>query len=280
MSGFDKFDYLASLKSPPNQRRKRSLSKTRSKNSSEKRRPKKIQKNESINKNSGNKLLPLKVKTPVGKSPDTRPVTTLSRTNLEEKYDSSDDEIQNISSISCTELDFNKPPMTKKEASPGMSDSDNLLDFTPEKNRQDENVHKTLNTRLLSLVSFRSPTTCSKSVRPGGLADKLHKILDQRRAENVKILQSIRPVPVGANEKKIIVISTLSIAADTVMVKFKFMDTAGNSIEDGKENFMSLSSKIYEDLLQSHKQFIVKVEHTVETDAKTFMHYVSHLRAC
>ena len=103
MSDFDRFKFLELFASPQKTKRKRSTSRNRSKNSSERRKPTKIQRNED-SENVLKTVAKLETKSTIG-APSLALKKRLSRTNLEEKYDSPD-KSSIVQNISCGEENF------------------------------------------------------------------------------------------------------------------------------------------------------------------------------
>lgn len=275
MSGFEKFDMLASFASPQKTKRKRSS--VKSKNSSEK--PNKILKSS----NNNISLLPLKTQDTgtSSKALDvslvTRSTTALSRTNLEQKYDSPEKSM--INNLSCNEDQFIFPRTSTKAYSPQIDDDDDSepFQFTQEEIKI-QKLPQSLNTRLLNRIqAFKSPSN-SRPVQYGGMTEKFRSLIAKIKADNVKQLECSRYDEIKVNERKIRIIS-IAIRSNQVMCKFEFLDNDDNPM-NGHENFMYLNSKIYGEILKSYQKFIVRVEHTVEIDENVSMHYCSHLRAC
>lgn len=278
MSGFEKFERLASYASPPKTKRKRSTSRARSKNSSTstaERKPK-VQKNS--NKSNAT-LLPLKQPdtTTVDASLITRSTSGLSRTNLEPKYDSPEKSILN--NISCNEDEFNVPVGTSSKAqySPQIDEGDSEpFQFTPDEMKLEKRPHS-INARLLNLIQS-SPSNL-RYVKPGGFTDKFRNLLKAKKMDSVKAYGTSKNDQINLNERRIKVIS-IALTSSEIIAKFQFFDDAvENLIDDGKENFMSLSSEIYGEIMKIHQKFIVKIEHTQEAEQNILWNCVSHLRA-
>jgi hypothetical protein len=273
MSGFEKFNMLASYASPPKAKRKRSTSKARSKNSSE--RNPKVQK--SANHNTT--LLPLKQHntTQIDANLVTRSINALSRTNLEQKYDSPEKAILN--NISCDEHAFNHPATSNRaQYSPNIDEDDSEpFQFTPDEEKLEKRP-QSINARLLNLIqSFKSPSHM-RYAKPGGVTEKFRTLLDKKKMENVKILGTTQNGQIESNERKIR-ITSLSFSTYEVIAKFEFLDDAENPLDDGKENFISLNKQIYGEVLKRHQKFIARIEYSLEAEKNVWMSYASHLRA-
>lgn len=272
MSGFDRFNHLTSFASPPKSRKRKSS--TRSTNSSE-RKAKKLQKEKTCNMT----LMPLKHKTPDKKTDSlvvTRSTIALSRTNLEQKYDSPE-KSEALKCLSCHEEDFVHPP---RETSMNIDeDSEPILAFTQEEKRL-EKLPQTFNTQLLNAIQSYKPPSYKRHVPFGGFADKFRRLLGIKKAENVKILSTTKLGQILENEQRIKVtkIITSGSRSNQTVAKFQFIDDSGEPREEENENLMSMSTKVYGEILKSHRNFIVRIKHSMVTD-NVVLHHVSHLRA-
>lgn len=278
MSGFDKFEILASYASPPKAKRKRSTSKARSKNSSE--RNAKVQKS-SHNNFTFSSLNSLK--TPVSsksnsiKDPNliTRSTTALSRTNLEHKYDSPDKSI--LDNISCDEHQFNLPAKSNYSSQIYDDDDSEPFEFTPEDKKQEKRP-QTINSRLLNMIQTCKSPSNNRFAKQGGITEKFRTLLEKKKMDNLRILGTTATGKYNVNERRI-KIKSISFSNNEVIAKFQFLDLVENPVEDGKEHFVSLKKEIYGEILKIHQKFIVVIEHSLETEGNVQMHYVNHLRA-
>lgn len=298
MSDFDRFKFLELFASPPKAKRKRSSSKSRSKTSSEKQRQSaKIQKKEE-SETFLNTIAKLeKQPTMVGTSSSALK-KQLSRTNLEQKYDSPDKSV--IQNISCDEDKFIYQPAAKKESiakqffggnyaqnaanlkvvkhEPQILYSDPIIFEFPSEAEVLRNLPKTLNSRLENLISsFKSPTR--KVVKPGGFVERFRGVINKRKKDSLKGFNTLTYKELKEGEQKIKVISIALTSKSQYLIKFTFLDESEGAVMDGKENLASLRVSLYGEILKSYGQFIVRIAHSIEFKEATIMHDIEHMRA-
>lgn len=294
MSDFDRFKFLELFASPQKGKRKRSTSRNRSKNSSERRKPTKIQKNEE----SENVLkTSAKLETKVTETtPSSDLKKQLSRTNLEQKYDSPDKSL--VHNISCDEDNFIYQPAPKKESTAnqffGANYAQNAANLkldryspdiycsepTPFDFPSEEEVLKqlpqTLNSRLESLISsFKSPAR--KPPKPNGCIEKFTTIMKKRKKDSLKGYKD--GIELKEGEKKIKLISIVPTSKTHYLIKFTFLDEMEQVIEDGNENLASLRVLVHGQIIKQYSQFIVRISHSIEFKKSKIMHDIEHMRA-
>lgn len=310
---FDRFKYLETYTSPPKtdkNKRKRSTSSTRSKKSSEKN--KKVKDENFVLKKES------KLKTPVPSQKTPLPLKkTLSRTNLEQKYDSPDLDV--VHNISAEETSFIYRPLKQEdfqanknkyldenfyqnvrklvgiENIPPSSSAVNKdkmeimdLDISPtkpmmKKIQNADNTQQdpqTLNERLNKLMStFKSPSR--RTPRPDGFLQKFRMMKLKRKEENLNCLQSKATFNEDV-ERKIQIVSQRKISQFICVAKFYFLHNETDEIvndDDGKEHLASFQIMIHGALLKRCNRFIVKIDHSVDLSNDSVMHDIAHIRA-
>lgn len=293
-STFDRFKFLEMFVSPTRGKRKRSKSGSRSKeNSNERNKPVKIQKNK-VTVNVLKTTAKLELKPP---KTETTPGTlkkTLSRTNLEQKYDSPDKSF--VQNISCDENSFVYRPI-KKEV-PGskyvneqfyqgvkrLNVTGNLevmdIDLSPPRSLKEKKAPLPqtikLNYRLKETINtFKSPKR--KVPKENGFLDKFQALIKKRTSESLQAL-AITNTNLKEDEQKIKVTSIALISTTHYLVKFNFVNESNEITDDGKEHLASLSLQIYGQLLNTANQFIVKIAHSIDIKNNAVMHDILHLR--
>lgn len=299
MSDFDRFKFLELFASPPKAKRKRSSSKSSKTSSEKQKQAAKIQKKEESEIFLDTIAKLEKQPTMVGTSSSALK-KQLSRTNLEQKYDSPDKSV--IQNISCDEDKFIYQPAgsCKKESiakqffggnyaqnaanlkvvkhEPKILYSDPDIFEFPSEAEVLRNLPKTLNSRLENLISsFKSPTR--KVAKPGGFVEKFRGVINKRKKDSLKGFNTLTYKELKEGEQKIKVISIALTSKSQYLIKFTFLDESEGEIMDGKENLASLRVSLYGEILKSYGQFIVRIAHSVEFKEATIMHDIEHMRA-
>lgn len=298
MSDFDRFKFLELFASPQKTKRKRSTSRNRSKNSSERRKPTKIQRNE-----ESENVLKTDAKLerePTMTTPSLALKKRLSRTNLEEKYDESPDKSSIVQNISCDEENFIYRPAEKKVSmvrqffgenyaeraanmkfekyTPKIYDSDPSIFRFPTEEEKLKRLPVTLNSRLENLISsFKSPT--GKHPKPNGCVDKFNYLMKKRKNDSLKGYHMVKYKELNEGEQKIKLISLVLTSKTHYLIKFTFLDESEEAIDDGNENLASLRVVLHGQILKQYNQFIVRIPHSIEFKKATVMHDIEHMRA-